>query len=227
MQLLPTLAPHHSRAVAFAAAPTVALLTLNGLYLAWALRHSAALFWILDLLQFIVVPGASLWALSRAGVRPADYGLGRMVAPERRGRDVRAYAIVLVVFCITYGTASAVSPYVSLAWGSGGSLYNRAIPLEPALALLTLLYICLSAAFVEEIVFRGLLFACLPPSRYVLVSALAFSLIHWENGSWETFATLVLGLVLALLYIRIRNLWPFIFGHAVTDMLAFAGFFSL
>jgi membrane protease YdiL (CAAX protease family) len=198
----------------------VALLALNGLYLASALRSSIALFWMLDLLQFVLVPALGFWMLWRAGVRPSDYGLARI-------GGVMPYLLVTAVFSIGYGTASALSPYVSLAWGSGGSLYTRAIPLDPGLALVTLLYICLSAAFVEEIVFRGLMFLALPRRLFVAASALAFSLIHWENGSWETAASLVLGLALALLYVRIRNLWPFIFGHALTDMLDFAGFFSL
>ena len=202
----------------------MALLTLNGLYLAWALAASVPLFWALDLVQFVLVPLAGFWALWRAGVRPADYGLGPLA---RTAKDLPAYPLLIAVFCIGYGTASALSPYVSLAWGSGGSLYTRAIPLEPNLAILVLLYVCVSAAVVEEIVFRGLLHLALPPRLFVPLSALAFSLIHWENGSWETAATFALGYALALLYRRIRNLWPFVLGHALADMLDFAGFFSL
>jgi membrane protease YdiL (CAAX protease family) len=201
----------------------VALLTLNGLYLAPALATSVPLFWALDVVQFVLVPAASIWALRIAGVRPTDYGLGPL-APS--ARDVLAYLIVAAAFYLIIGGANALSPHVALAWGSGGSLYPHAIPLDPNLALVALFYLCISAALVEEIVFRGVLFVALPRRLYVPLSALAFSLIHWENGSWETFATLVLGLVLAVLYIRIRNLWPFVFGHVVTDMLAFAGFLS-
>jgi membrane protease YdiL (CAAX protease family) len=223
VQLLPALTPNQTRAIALAAAPTVALLTLNGLYLASALQTSVSLFWALDLLQFLVVPGASVWALWRVGVRPADYGLGPLAT---RPRDLVAYALVAAVFCIVNGAASAASPYVALAWGSGESLYPYAVPVEPNLAIIALLYFCLSAAFVEEIVFRGLLRLALPPRLFVPVSGLAFALIHWENGSWQTAVMLVLGFALAFLYSRIRNLWPFVFGHALTDMLDFAGFFA-
>ncbi len=55
---------------------------------------------------------------------------------------------------------------------------------------------------------------------------MALALIHWESGSRELVATFLLGVVLGALYLRLRNLWPFVAGHTVTDMLAFTGTYA-
>jgi hypothetical protein len=65
-----------------------------------------------------------------------------------------------------------------------------------------------------------------PARVYPALSAAAFALIHWESGSREVIATFLLGVVLAALYLRIRNLWPFVAGHEITDMLTFTGTYA-
>jgi len=83
-----------------------------------------------------------------------------------------------------------------------------------------------SEALAEEIVFRGLPALWLRAQAYPLASAAAFAAIHWESGTREVVAAFLLGVGLAALYLRVRNLWPFVAGHAVTDMLAFTGTYT-
>jgi membrane protease YdiL (CAAX protease family) len=59
-----------------------------------------------------------------------------------------------------------------------------------------------------------------------LASAAAFAAIHWEQGSREFVATFLLGLGAGWLYMKIRNLWPFVFGHTYTDVAAFSGYYG-
>ncbi len=199
------------------------LLTLNGLYLGAAHRASPALFWTLDVSQFVLVPLLSLWALwSFAGITPRDYGLSRLLGNESR----RLYALALLVSIFGYGAASAAAKFVPELWGSSGFSYVDALPLNPAGALLVLAYLCFSAALVEEIVFRALPLLFLSARSYPLVSALAFCAIHWENGSRELLATFLFGLAVAILYARLKNLWPFVIGHALADVLAFTGYYG-
>jgi hypothetical protein len=67
--------------------PTAALLALNGLYTGAAHRAGEELFWSLDVLQFVLVPLASVWALARfGGLRPCDYGLGPIAGRQPRAR---------------------------------------------------------------------------------------------------------------------------------------------
>jgi len=215
--------------------PTATLLTANGLYLGSAFRTNPSLFWILDLTQFVFVPLLSIWALWRFGrVRPQDYGLGRLVDDEDLLSAIALYSFVISVFAFGYGTAKFLAIFVPWGWPPSGFSYSDAFPSGPVASLAVLAYVSLSAAFVEEIIYRGLPAAylsarmALPRLKllYPLISALAFALIHWENGSREFVATFLLGIVLAALYIRIRNLWPFVVGHAVTDMLAFTGYYG-
>lgn len=207
--------------------PTAALLTLNGFYLGAAWRVSPALFWALDLAQFVVVPWLSLWALQRfAGVAPRHYGLGPIVGRQGVFLALIAFPLVIVVCVLGYGLAKILALFTPWGWQASAFLYSRAIPGSPAGALAVLLYLSLTAAFVEEIFYRGLPALFLSRPLYPLVSAAAFALIHWESGTREVVATFLLGLLLAALYLRLRNLWPFVAGHAVTDMLAFTGTYA-
>ncbi len=63
-------------------------------------------------------------------------------------------------------------------------------------------------------------------SCFSIFRSVALALIHWESGSRELVATFLLGVVLGALYLRLRNLWPFVAGHTVTDMLAFTGTYA-
>jgi membrane protease YdiL (CAAX protease family) len=56
---------------------------------------------------------------------------------------------------------------------------------------------------------------------YVTVSSTLFGLSHFENGAVEVLSTGLFGVVAALFALRVRNLWPLIVGHFVTDFVAF------
>ena len=216
-----------ARAAALAAAPTAALLTLNGFYLGAAYRASPALFWLLDALQFAVVPAVSLWALARfAGVRPRDYGLGPLTGAHGPLAALPVYALVVAVCVLGYGAGRILTLFIAVEWSATGFDYRQAIPRSLVASVLVLLYLSLSAGLVEEIVFRALPALCLPAHLYPVVSAAAFAAIHWESGSRVVVTAFALGLVLAGLYLWLRNLWPFVAGHALTYMLAFTGAYA-
>jgi membrane protease YdiL (CAAX protease family) len=227
-----TLTQRQHRAVGLAIVPTAILLTLNGLYLDQAQRTSSALFWILDLTQFILVPVVSFWALWRfASVRPADYGLSRLSRRRTSFGALAEWAIVLFVFLVGGAVAKVLASFVPDFWGGVDHVYGNAIPTRAESALAAITYLSFSAAVVEEVVYRGLpllyLSTGVSPAAlsvlYPTVSAVGFAAIHWENGSYEVVAAFLLGLVLAALYVRIKNLWPFVFGHVVSDLLLFTG----
>ncbi|HEX6317250.1 MAG TPA: CPBP family intramembrane glutamic endopeptidase [Burkholderiales bacterium] len=207
--------------------PTAALLALNGLYLGAAFRASVPLFWFLDLAHFVLVPIASVWALWRfAGVRPPDYGLGPLAGRQPGAAALAVYALVVAAFAYGYGFARILALFVPWEWPATGFLYSQAFPQHAAGGLALLAYLSLTEALAEEIVFRGLPALWLRAHVYPLASAAAFAAIHWESGTREVVATFLLGVVLAALYLRVRNLWPFVTGHAVTDILAFTGTYT-
>ncbi|MBI3043774.1 MAG: CPBP family intramembrane metalloprotease [Betaproteobacteria bacterium] len=215
------------RWILLAAAPTVALLLLNGFWLEAAYRRSVGLFWALDALQFVVAPALGIWMLVRLGGIPLSRaGIRGFGAGYDMRRVLALFVFVALVFVATYHGARLAAP--SAAWLPPSEFgYDQAIGRAPGLKPVFLVYAAVTAGFVEEVMFRGLpflYFVAAEPgrgdvARFVAVSAMLFSAIHWENGLGELVATLVLGVVVAVLYSWIRNLWPFIAGHIVTDLV--------
>lgn len=212
--------------------PTVALLLANGFYLLPAYRLSPALFWSLDLAQFVMVPLLSVWGLSRIGAVPSAYGFRAILQREKRIDDIVTFVIVVAAFYYFYRFGQVVSqiliPHISW-WPWYESVYGLAMPKHGFASLAVLAYLAVTAGLVEETFFRALpalaLRQVLAPSTfriaYPLLTAPVFALIHWENGPYEVGATFVLGLVVAWLYMRIGNIWPFVLGHAITDIVEF------
>jgi membrane protease YdiL (CAAX protease family) len=91
---------------------------------------------------------------------------------------------------------------------------------------LVILYACLSAALVEEIIFRGLLIPWLESRGLkvwtsVFVSALLFAGIHWCQGPVQLAHTFVFGMITGMSFATSRKLWPLILAHFFVDLVAF------
>ena len=88
-------------------------------------------------------------------------------------------------------------------------------------------YLAASAAFFEEITYRGMLAVMLVRAEskiwsqflYILVSATLFGLVHWEQGLSAILVVGLTGAAFCILYIWFRSLWPLIFGHFIYDVL--------
>jgi membrane protease YdiL (CAAX protease family) len=83
-------------------------------------------------------------------------------------------------------------------------------------------------AVCEELVFRGYLLAALrrftrDPLVIVLVSAVAFGLIHWSGGMHRVVATGLIGAIFMMLYIRCRSVHPLIVAHFLINFIDFSG----
>jgi uncharacterized protein len=95
------------------------------------------------------------------------------------------------------------------AYGSGGAA--------------TMLVVCVIAPFVEEMLFRGIFlrsFLHLYGKREAIIfSSLLFGIAHLNV--YQTLVGLILGSLLAWLYVKTRSLWPCIAGHAVYNFAVF------
>lgn len=86
--------------------------------------------------------------------------------------------------------------------------------------------------FYEELMARGwllgramrLLSGRWPP---VLLSSLLFGLGHGYQGAFGVAQTALIGVILALLYLRWRTLWPLIIAHGLLNTVAMAAFRAL
>jgi membrane protease YdiL (CAAX protease family) len=99
---------------------------------------------------------------------------------------------------------------------------------EGAARLPAILYLCATAAVVEELFYRGVLLEAMAPpgagvapvAVYVAASSALFGLSHFESGAVEAVATGLYGVVAALFALHARNLWPLIVGHFAADFVA-------
>ena len=81
-------------------------------------------------------------------------------------------------------------------------------------------------AFAEELGFRALVQRAIERftasiAANVLVSALLFSLIHWSNGLGSLSVTYIAGVLLAVLIMRTRSLWPAVAAPYLADLVLF------
>ncbi|CAM1374183.1 CPBP family intramembrane glutamic endopeptidase [Tenacibaculum xiamenense] len=91
------------------------------------------------------------------------------------------------------------------------------------------LFVLISAAFGEEILFRGFLFRqlniILPEFKFktqtmVFVSAILFSIPHWYQGLSGLIMTFIFGILFATVYVKFKyNLWVTIILHGLIDTL--------
>jgi membrane protease YdiL (CAAX protease family) len=215
--------------IALAVLPSVALGLLNDLYLEPLSRYGAACFWAADFGQYVVVPTAVAFVLAGAGgIKPRDYGFRSV----RSGTSI-AEAIGLCLFmCAMYWLAYEPVKQISyrFLWRYAGTFgYASMQPEAPFLRHGVTWYLSVTAAFVEEAVFRGLPWLYfaewnLPRYRttlYVASTSLLFAATHSEQGAPGMLAALSLGIVTAMLYVKIRNLWPFVAAHFVIDVFSF------
>lgn len=211
--------------------PPFAVGLLNQFWLEAVYRQGIGWFYLADAVQWIVVPSLVwLFVLHPAGILPKDFGLDFSC---HRKQPVEAMGLFLFISLLLWAAFSPVNEvaYRVLWRYAGDSTYGDAIPTHLPWRTLVVFYYSISAALVEEVVFRGLpwAYACLvlPTPRkervvwYVVITSLLFAATHSEQGPHGMIAALSFGIVAAFLYTKIQNLWPFVAGHFVSDVLAF------
>jgi membrane protease YdiL (CAAX protease family) len=184
-------------------------------------------YWTFELLYWIVIPATVLACLIRFGrLQLSEIGLSSTILGRR---SIGLVILICIVFCaIDFLVYYHAIRYLHTVLPNEGIFqYKSVIPEGGIRRMLVVIYLALSAGFVEEIYFRGLLFkACsFVPSatlKYFVLSPLLFALAHWESGPANTAAAYVVGVVTAGAFLAMRNLWPLIAGHIYTDYFWYA-----
>lgn len=219
-----TLCPDKRSGLLVAIFPTLFMGLMNGFWLESLLNCGPVAFYAVDILQWIIVPSLMwLYVLRPLGIRPKSFGLSP--------RPIILTCQVLCAACLLWFSYRPAHFYAyRLLWPYAGSFgYAGIIPAAAPWSVLAAFYFSATAAVVEEIVFRGLpwlyLSTFLPSRRcgfwYLLITPVLFAACHSEQGPHGVIATWVFGLVMAVLYGHIRNLWPLILAHFAIDMAAF------
>ena len=83
---------------------------LNGSYKQQLFTYSKPLFWLQDLVHFVVVPALCLWLLARVGqVYPRNYGFVKIGRSWRIGELVYLCLLLTAVFWACYEPVSKVA----------------------------------------------------------------------------------------------------------------------
>lgn len=200
---------------------------LNGFFILKLHQYNSTLFWLYDVFQFIILPLALLFILyTHFNIKPGSYGLS---IPETTQK--KKNLILIIIYCtILLQLFSFVSYEVTKAFivDIPYKNYQSVIP-TGALRIPTILYMSLSAAIVEEIIYRGLLFIILKniinekkfDFVYIFTTALLFTVVHWENSAADIVSSFVYGVIAATLYLQYKNLIPIIIAHFIINLVVF------
>lgn len=186
-----------------------------------------ATYWIIELTIWILLPIVIFSALSKH-TNLYLYNLGmnsKIIGVES------IWAIVLGCFFLSpliYMIYTWLYSYFQAVYPSQPFFsYHQVLPENPLSRTLTAFYFAITAGIVEELYFRGLLFKLVEQLKYgsivfVGLSPILFAAIHWENGLSNVLATFTFGILSALLFLALKNLWPLIIGHGFTDFIIYA-----
>lgn len=191
-----------------------------------ALATTPPLFWTYDITKWVLLPAVTLFAMRVwCNARTADFGLE---GPGQRWSAAQLSALTVLFSALAMSYFGFQTLAVRLF--PGGGTFDLGELMPPGSAHLpVVLYLCVTAAFAEELFYRGVLLEAMAPTGaglgraagYVAFSSTLFGLSHFESGTAEILATGLYGAVAALFALRVRNLWPLMVGHFATDFVAF------
>ncbi len=202
---------------------------LNGFYFPF-IREIPLIFWPLDILQWTILPIISLDICIRRKkiISIQHLGFHNLIFYRRNTEYViyTSFVVSLILFfCYfeTYNFSRIIFPINYLKVFA----YQSVIPDESfLLTMLVIFYMSFSAGLIEEAFYRGLLKVIFQDDfhfnyKYILVSSLLFMMNHWEGGIRNLFSTFIFGIVTAIIYLKIKNIWPLVIGHTIVDICAF------
>jgi membrane protease YdiL (CAAX protease family) len=132
---------------------------------------------------------------------------------------------------LAVGALSAVfieqNGYLLTGWLSGAPLGQMPEIASPVWRWVDLTAGLVTVSIVEEVIFRGYLRIFL--SRYtrrawvvIVISAIAFGLIHWSGGPQKIMAASAVGAVFMALYLRTHSLPAIMVAHYLVNFIAFS-----
>ena len=200
---------------------------LNG-YINSKIHQNPYLYWSFEILIWVVIPLAVVGFLTRIpDFRFSDLGF-RVGIWGRNSVELLALICILFAFADYWIYAFLIEGFVSVFGSNSLFQYSAVIPDDRVHRVIVIGYFAVSAGLVEEFFFRGMIFKTLAGLKYqvalfVLISPVLFSLIHWESGLANLISTYAFGVFSAAAFLILRNIWPLVIGHIVTDVIWFSG----
>lgn len=208
----------------------------NKLYI-WVLVLLASPFYLNDFANIYVKDW--VWWLTIDYVGDKLYPL-LVVAWLLRNKKMRSSEFGLtpqpwVAFLVVFLTMTLVGTLID----QNGTQLLKGLPGYPALGgmpeiksrvwdWIDLTFGLLMVGVIEELIFRGYMHTFLSrytnsPGAIVVISAIAFGLIHWSAGLHAVLSTGIIGAVFMIAYLKTRSLPAIMLAHFAVDFVDFAG----
>lgn len=187
-------------------------------------------FWAIDIAYFVGMPVFLILACVRKGFSVQEIFFAPIGTGEWQEVAGSRFAMVLVALMAAGACYWLLT--VPLRFTRG---LNEFLPAQfnhqdfknrAEFASIAAVYFALSAALLEELVYRWLLGKALldrgwGAAPFLCISTALFGLIHWHGGLQAIVLTGLVGLLLSWVYLKIRLLWPLVVAHATIDLLVY------
>lgn len=186
-------------------------------------NRSAATYIVTDLVTsfaYLISFTAPVWFFFKIskGKTVHAFGLSLEVNEERGALSILAIVFLGCAFCFIASYVNSllapISDEVSDAISTSG--LNSGYKL-----VLMFISTAIIPAFVEELLFRGLILSQIKPYSTlgaILISAILFGLMH--QTTFQFFYTTVLGVILAVVRIKTGSIWPCILVHFFNNFIS-------
>ena len=163
---------------------------------------------------------AVLWLIYGERMRASEFGLTTQAIPS---------FIAVFLIAALLGTVIDQNGYPLIAKLPGYRPFGGMPAItNPAWDWIDLTFGLLMVGIFEELVFRGYMHTFI--SRYtnrsfviVVISSVAFGLIHWSLGLHAVVVSSIIGAVFRMAYLRTRSLLALMFAHFAVNFIDFAG----
>ena len=160
----------------------------------------------------------------RCGVTFRDLGFPARPFGNLKRSVFLGFAVLWSLACLSYFLFDAAVLY---AFDASPDEEQDPMSFVGAPPLAAIAYYLLTAPFLEEVFYRGVLGAALISGRassrvlFVVISAVLFGWAHATVGGMPAFiSTAYFGALMAFLYLVIPNIWLVVIAHFATDAVA-------
>lgn len=187
-------------------------------------------FWIF-IATFILLTGIVLWNKKILDWSWSDLGLGK---PQNWWQPI---LVAAALYGVTHLFGTYAAPYI-MQLGERPN-FNHLLVLRGNLPLLifALVMVWITAAFLEELIFRAYLINALDKllgntlasaEIAVLISAVIFGLLHAYQGLTGILLTGSLGFIFGIFFLlNGRRIWPLILVHGLIDTISLIHIYSM
>jgi membrane protease YdiL (CAAX protease family) len=194
-------------------------LYLNDLYLIALGNTELGILWTLDIIFFLLIPMGTLVYLVRSKcISLREIGFA---SPPKPISILAGLGLCALLVVLDHWTL-----YPMLNQIPGRLFVGYDFPTHQPLRGCLMAYAALSAGFLEEIVYRGVIISQLMKNGKsatfaVVASCVVFGGIHWGEGPGKVLSTGLWSIPLAIWFVKRKALWGPIACHTLYDLLIF------